>query len=518
MARTPLMNMLKRAVRRAGFERRAAEGKIAPMRDDLVSRRGLLAGAGAAAAALTVPLPAMAAQARIAIIGAGLAGLSAARELKKTYGLNADVYEGDTRIGGRCYTARGIFAEGQIAEHGGELIDTDHVQIRRLAKDLGLELTDVLKATPKNTEAMYLFNGLPYNLADATKDWQPIYDLVQQQSDAIGDFSYKHSTRAAKRFDAMTISDWVRRFVPGGRRGQLGELIENAFTEENALDADQQSALCAIPTLAEDPEDNFNLYYTDSDQRFHIKGGNDQIVTLIAAELGARLVAGTPLLAIARMSNGVYRLTFGNGTGTFERRYDRVILTIPFSVMRVMVDFSQAGFRPLKVESINTLTMGASCKTQLQFTRRKWFEVGCSSEIRRPARAFNTSWDATRGQPGENGILNFFAGGTQAFQAAEIDNPQLAKVLMRQAAPLIPDLHELWNGRMIKDPWQLNPWSLGSYSTYKPGYQTTILGVEREPEGHCYFAGEHTADQNGFLNAGVETGQRAARQVARSLA
>lgn len=517
MARTPLFRMLKQATRRAAFERRAAEGTLPRADDGPISRREFLGGTAAAAASLLLPLPAGAAQASIAIVGAGLAGLTAAHELKKTYGLHADVYEGNTRVGGRCFTARGIFAEGQIAEHGGELIDTDHHAIRHLAHELGLKLTDVLAAPPPGTKALYYFNHLPYNLADATRDWQPIYDLVQAQSNAIGNFSYKHSTQAAKQFDAMTISDWVKQFVPGGRKGQLGRLIENAFTEENALDADKQSALCAIPTLAEDPRDNFNLYYTDSDQHFHIEGGNDQIATLLAEEIGARLVTATTLIAIKRLSDGRFRLTFAQSGGRVDRIYDRVILAIPFSVMRLTVDFTKAGFTPLKVQSINTLLMGASCKTQLQFTRRKWYDVGCNSEIRLPATGFDTTWDVTRGQPGDFGIFNFFAGGTQAQAAGQIDNSSLALLLMKEASPLIPGLNRLWNGLMIKDPWQLNPWSLGSYSTYQPGYQTTLVGIERVPEGNCFFAGEHTESQNGFLNSAVKSGVRAAREVAASL-
>jgi monoamine oxidase len=70
---------------------------------------------------------------------------------------------------------------------------------------------------------------------------------------------------------------------------------------------------------------------------------------------------------------------------------------------------------------------------------------------------------------------------------------------------------------MIKNAWALNPWSYGSYCVYPPGYQTTVVGVEALPEGNCFFAGEHTAVQNGFLNAAVETGRRAARQVIASL-
>jgi len=69
----------------------------------------------------------------------------------------------------------------------------------------------------------------------------------------------------------------------------------------------------------------------------------------------------------------------------------------------------------------------------------------------------------------------------------------------------------------IPSPGVQAGWSFGRYSTYQLGYQTTVLGIEREPERNCFFAGEHTADQNGFLNSAVETGQRAARQVAASL-
>lgn len=509
MARTPLMQFLKRATRLAAMEELGKEPAG-------VSRREMMTGAAALGAGLFLPLPALAAEAKIAIVGAGLAGLTAARELKLTYGLDADLYEGNTRVGGRCYTARGLFAQNQIAEHGGELIDTDHHAIRRLARDLGLKLTDVLAAAPADTKALYLFNGEHYDLAKATRDWRPIFRLVQQQSKAIGDFSYRHSTDAAKTFDAMSISQWVDLFVPGGGKGQLGQLIENAFTEENALDADKQSALCAIPTLAEDPKDNFNIYYTDSDQHFHVEGGNDQIATLIAAELGARLKSGT-LTAIRTLSDGRVRLSFAQGGGNFERSYDRVIIAIPFSVMRAGVDFSKAGFSSLKVQSIETLPMGISCKTQLQFTRRAWYDVGCNSEIRLPAFGFDTTWDVTRGQPGKMGIFNFFAGGTQATQAGEMEDGSLAQLLMQEAAPLIPGLKDLWNGLMIKNAWQFNPWSYGSYSTYQPGYQTTLLGIERVPEGNCFFAGEHTASQNGFLNSAVQTGQRAARQVAASL-
>jgi monoamine oxidase len=505
MARTPLMQMLACV---------AGQGTPAADQPSAIGRRMLLgAGAGAAVTAL-VPVTGLGATARIAVVGAGLAGLTAAYRLHNA-GYSADVFEASSRLGGRCYTARDVFAEGQIAEHGGEFIDTGHKEIRALAAELGLMLDDVLAATPPQTHPLFVVNGKPYSLADATRDWQPLYPVLQAQSASLGDYSYRASTEAARRFDAMTISGWVAAYVPGGRAGSLGQLIESAFAEENAADADQQSALNVIPVLAVDPRQDFNLYTTESDQRFHVRGGNDQIPTRLGERLGVPVRTAMPLVAIARLANGRVRLSFKRDTGTVDADYDRVILALPFSVLATAVDYRGAGFGPLKVRAITTLPMGKSVKFQMQFTRRAWTGVGCTGEIRVPSAVFQTTWEVTRSQAGQAGILNFFSGGTRAVHVGATDAAALAAEVLRDAAPLLPGLE--WNGRVTKDAWAQNPWSLGSYSYFPPGYQTTTAGIERQPEGHCFFAGEHTSSENGYMNGGVESGMRAARQVIASL-
>ena len=515
MARTPLLNMFLNLSReRAASER--LEGTETHSRSSVIGRRTVLRGAVGITFATALPLAGQAATARIAVVGAGLAGLTAARELRKA-GLNPDVYEGSTRIGGRCYTARGIFGDGQVAEHGGEFIDSNHEEIRDLAKDLGLTLDDVLKATPPNTRSHYFFGGKPYNLSEATRDWQPLYPILQAQNAALGEYSYRGANAEARRFDSMTIAEWVSAYVPGGRGGQLGQLIETAFSEENGADPDQQSAINVISVLAIDKRSHFNLYNTESDQRFHVRGGNDQIATLLAKSFGDNIRTAMPLVAIATLPDGKVRLSFKRDSGIGEIVYDRVILALPFSVMRVAVDYKQAGFRSLKNQAIATLPMGASTKFQLQFTRRAWTEVGCNGEMRLPSQTFQTTWEVSRAQPGERGMLNFFSGGTGAINAGKTDSVALASQVMSSAALVTPGLSEIWTGLMIKDSWKNNPWSLGSYSYYQPGYQTTLLGVEREREGNCFFAGEHTADQCAFLNSGVQSGMRAAGEVIASL-
>ena len=102
------------------------------------------------------------------MVGAGLAGLVSTYRLKQA-GVNATLYEASSRIGGRCWTNRTTFV-GQIAEHGGELIDQYHKEIRGLAQELGLPLDNVLASEPSGTQPFYYFNGASYSVADAARD------------------------------------------------------------------------------------------------------------------------------------------------------------------------------------------------------------------------------------------------------------------------------------------------------------------------------------------------------------
>ena len=503
MPRTPLYAALRRIGRTAA----AADTPA-------LTRRAVLGGA--AATAMAVTLPARAAELRVAVVGAGLAGLTATDTLRQA-GVRATLFEASTRLGGRCWTIRDAFP-GQIAEHGGEFIDSDHHPIRNLAHDLGLHLDDVLAAQPAGTDALYWFDGAPYSRAQAEADYQALYPIVQQQSAAIGDVSYRGANATAVALDHQTVAAWVAQNVVGGRSSRLGQLIENAVTEELAADTDQLSAINALYLFAPNTQTGFDLYYPGSDQRFHVRGGNDQIVSRLAARLDGQIRTGTALERIERLEDGRFRLGFARDCDGEEAVFDRVILALPFSVMRERVEYGRAGFRPLKRRAIQELGMGHSVKFQLQFERRVWNAVGCTGEIRLPSPVFQTTWEPTRAQRGPQAVLNFWSGGTRADRAGATDPQDLARRCLVDASVLLPGLPAAWNGRMVRDVWARNPWALGSYAYPPLGYMSQVMGIEPEPEGHCYFAGEHTyVAQTGYLNAGVASGQRAARQVLASL-
>jgi monoamine oxidase len=191
-------------------------------------------------------------------------------------------------------------------------------------------------------------------------------------------------------------------------------------------------------------------------------------------------------------------------------------MTIPFPLLRV-VDLTQAGFRPRKMRAIEELGMGRNTKLQLQFANRFWQRANGNGEVRL-AGAFQTTWDVTRAQPGTPGILNFFSGGSTAEQAGRGYAEAQARIALRDLEAVMPGATAAWNERVVRNAWDRNPWSLGSYALLRPGQYTSIAGIEAEREGNVFFAGEHTSSESqGYLNGAVETGQRAAGEVLASL-
>jgi monoamine oxidase len=140
-----------RAARASGLPVEAVRaGELRPR----VSRRAFLSAAGAGAATLALPRAARAGQPSIAIVGGGIAGLTCALKLADR-GVASTVYEASARAGGRMFSNTGYFAQGQVAEWCGELIDTGHKTVRHLAQRFNLTLDDLRAAEAPGSEDTY---------------------------------------------------------------------------------------------------------------------------------------------------------------------------------------------------------------------------------------------------------------------------------------------------------------------------------------------------------------------------
>ncbi len=481
----------------------------------LLRRRDVLAGGAglAAAAMLSGPLArAIAASApRVAVVGGGLAGLTCAYRLGQA-GIRADVYEASDRLGGRCWSRRGDFVEGQIAEHGGELIDQGHTETRQLAQELGLKLDNLLSGEANGTEPFYYFDGEPYSFEEATDDLKGIWQQLHKDVSAASyPTLYTQSTQRGRELDAMSIAEWIGEYVPGGLGSKLGQLLDVAYNIEYGAETDVQSSLNMLYLLGFSGQGQLRIFGT-SNEKYHVRGGNDQIPARLAAALQSQIHTGAELTAIRRNADGSYRLSLTSGPVTA----DRVVLALPFSILRD-VDYSRAGFLPVKDTAIQELGMGTNSKLHVQFRSRIWNSLGNQGETYADTGYQNT-WEVTRSQPGKAGILVDYTGGEVGAGFGTGSPTERAKQFLRQIEPVLPGISSSWNGRATVDFWTAYPWTKGSYSYWKVGQYTKFAGAERQQEGACHFAGEHTSiDFQGYLNGAVESGERAAGEILAAL-
>jgi monoamine oxidase len=517
MSHTPLLTTLQRAVAEIAHEDDSEKAHRAIGQVCGTSRRQFLTGAAVTAAAATVwrigaASPVAAANGpRIVVVGGGLAGLTCAYELRKA-GYLADVHEASPdRLGGRCWSIRGYFAEGQIAEHGGELIDQGHTAIRQLAQSLGLKLDNLLAAENNGTEPLYWFDDGPYTYRQATADikgiWQKIKSDVQAASYPT---LYNLSTERGRQLDHMSIVDWIDESVPGGISSRLGQLLNVAYNIEYGAECSEQSSLNLLYLLGYSGQGQLRIF-GPSNEKYHVRGGNDQIVDGLASLLAGQITFGSSLRAIRKRADGTYDLTFLQNGDNVTTSADQVVLALPFAVLRTL-DIGRAGFSPLKLRAIREQGMGTNSKLNVQFTDRLWRTLGVNGDTYADT-GYQATWEVTRAQPGTAGILVDYTGGDVG--ASFTGEPMArAQQFAAQIEPLLPGISDRLNGRATLDFWPASAYTRGSYSFWKVGQYTAFAGVERERSGNCHFAGEHTSvDFQGYLNGAVESGYRAAAEI-----
>ncbi|HEX8103084.1 MAG TPA: FAD-dependent oxidoreductase [Solirubrobacteraceae bacterium] len=488
------------------------------------STRRQFLGASAAAAAAAAAAGPWAAKARAAdsepvvVVGAGLAGLTAAYRLKQA-GISAHVHEASTRVGGRCWTIRDVFGDSgnpQVAEHGGELIDTGHTAIRQLCQELRLDLDNLFQAEQKGTEPLYYFDGKPYTYAEAAADFNAVYQQLHKDVSAASyPTTYKISTPRGYELDQMSVVDWINESVPGGIASRFGQLLDVAYNIEYGAESSVQSSLNLLYLLGYSGQGQLRLF-GPSNEKFHVRGGNDLIVKGLCQAVGSQIRTGSELIAIARTTGGRYTLTFREGSATRTVTAGRVILALPFSILRASVDYSKAGFSAVKVRAIRELGMGTNAKLNVGFKTRHWRTLGNNGDTYADT-GYQATWEVSRAQAGTKGILVDYTGGK--IGAAQSGDPlALAQKFLGQLNPVLPGIKDAWDGKATIDHWTSYPWTKGSYSFYKKGQYTAFGAAESEIEGACHFAGEHTTqDFQGYLNGAVDTGQRVASEVLAAL-
>jgi monoamine oxidase len=514
-----------------------------------VGRREFLQGAGKAAAGITAaalagsavfePRRASAAtskQPAIAIVGAGLAGLRAAHVLWTKYGWTSTIYEASSGVGGRCETQRNYWKNGLIAEMHGEFISSEHSSMLNLVKLFNLTLDDTRAYAP-GTADTYWVNGARYTQAQLDADWQAWgWSLFNNAIQTVPwPQSYNSYNATGYQWDHMSVPQWMSQYMPGGAAGNFGAMCVQNVIDEYGGDPADQSALNLTMILGYYDSANGrgyqpknSPYLAGTDERWHVTGGNDQVVTGMVNQLPAGSIqTGQVLVALKANADGTHTLTFQSGSSTKQVTVNSVILALPFKTLR-NVDLSQAGLSPLKTTAINNLGMGTNAKIIMQFNGEPWIADGYTGTTYQDNGFISSGWQmvqsaASGGYTGPTGLWTAFPGGNYTQSIVNTYNlthdsgvPPVRMVndTLAQLEPVLPGVTAAYNGLAWYDFGLLDPYLRGGYSFWRVGQYTGFSGYEGVQEGRIHFAGEHTTqDFQGFMEGAVLSGERCASET-----
>jgi monoamine oxidase len=520
MSRSVLTNLLRQAfnITHVATHRNTSTPEAKGLLAEQLSRRRVLQTgiAWAGMTGLRPSLSGLAARAtdttaKVLIVGAGIAGLTTAYRLRQA-GVAVDVVEASQRVGGRLRSFTLPSRLSHPVELGGEFIDSAHTYVRSLAAELGLELADLHQADAGLEPEILYFQGTRLSHDQVVEKFVPLAQQIVQDLQAVGKRPNRQSPNpTAVRLDRLSLADYLD---AADVDPVINQLVRAAYITEYGLDAENQSSLNLLFLIG--TELGKWSAYGISDERWHVVGGNEQIPRRLAALVSDAIEPGTALESIRTTPDGRYRVSLRQGPTSVERIYERVVLTIPFTLLR-HVDLA-VDLPPLKRQAIAQLGYGTSTKLAIPYSDRIWRTRYASTMSIYTDLDFQNTWESSRYAEGSGGwVTNLRAG--QRGVALGGGNPEThVPDLINDLEPIFPGLNQIQRGRAVRAFWAAEPYALGSYSCYLPGQWTTLAGVEVERVGNLWFAGEHCSlKYQGFMNGACETAELAALDILQDL-
>lgn len=553
MARSGILNAVTRAMRMGRFAdthglrtRDVIELSAEHAEKRHINRRQFIGGVAGATAlsavgALAVPKKWLGGP-EIAIIGGGLAGLTCAQKLAAN-GYNARIFEANpSRLGGRVSTA-GMFL-GQVAELGGEFIDTTHKALLGYVNMLGLTLEDVAKAPG---EVTYRYFGQNYKEEEVVDEFRELAKRMRPDMKHIGSptaFSFNAQEEALDLMDMATYLD-----SRAAGLSLIRAVLDTAYTIEYGRQIHEQSALALLLFIHLDGRRKFAPFGVFSDERYHIVGGNDQLAYGLAQALPAPIEMGAKLTALSKNASGRYVMTFENST---TEEADIVVLTLPFSVLKTIQLDSSLGLEPQKIQTIQNYVYGTNAKTMIGFNGRPWWDLhGSNGAVYSDEPNVQASWETSWTTAGVHAVLTDYSGGDRALalqqtsptapwgkcgschgggssffqindtalqQQADAFLTDLDKALPGVKAKAVQTISETGDAKYVvaRGHWWSQSTSRGSYTCNPPGYFTQVAGWEAKSYGGLKFAGEHTNsfyEWQGFMEGACLSGIAAADEI-----
>ena len=439
-------------------------------------------------------LPRAAEPQHIGVIGAGMAGLVAALELKRA-GHRVTVLEAQARVGGRVQTLREPFSDGLFAEAGAMRIPRAHDLTLAYVRRFKLR---TMPFTMDNPEAfIYLLNE-----RRRAKDYRAEDSVMARWAAALAPL-----VRMAHRGPQGTAAVAARH-----DHQSLAEFVESIGFTQNEVE------LFALVSTME-PLMNTAFMEVFREEAGHwftnvltIRGGMDQLPRAFVRELAGDLRFGAAVTGIAQGSDGV-SVAYESAGARRTLRVDRVIVTLPFGVLRHIE--VRPGLSREKQRAIRQLHYDASTKILFQCSRRFWEEdhgiFGGGTVTDLPIRSIYYP-DQGR-ETGRGVLLASYTWGIDAVRWAALPPHERVRQALENVAAVHPEVldhFELGTSKV----WQDDPYAGGAFALFEPGQQTALYTDICKPEGRIHFAGEHASLAHAWIQGAIESGLRAAAEVA----
>ena len=419
---------------------------------------------------------------KVIIIGAGFAGLSAAYRLKQK-GCEVVVLESRNRVGGRVFSHQIDKDEDLVIELGAEWVGASHERMIAMCNDFGLTLEN------NQFESHLTFAGeyFPKGKWDYSAEWKTKFEKL------IKDYA-NFREEDKKKLDRI---DWWRYLVNNGiteRDIQIRDLLDSTDFGECIRHV---SAYAAIAEYAESSEKN--------EMDFKIKGGNSRFSESLADRIGRENIILKSRVTSVDQTGGKVKVTSHTGevyTG------DNLICTVPtYSLMNIKWN---PGLPEEKIDAINQLQYARICKHAVLFSERFWKDEDFDMVTDVYGHYF---YHATKNQKGTKGSLISYTIGDKADVVSRQNEEFKANMINDSLKTAFGDVKsKILN--QVNYYWGMDEYTKGAYALYGVGQWYTLMPVLKKKFKSTYFAGEHLADWQGFMEGAIVTGEQAADEIA----
>lgn len=460
---------------------------------------------------------------RVIILGAGLAGMTAAYELGKL-GYDTPILEARDYAGGRCQTARngfaltetnGVtqvcdFAEGQYINHGAWRIPYHHRSTLHYTKEFGVPLEIMVN---ENDAAYALYRDIDGPFAgQRVRRMKVKADLRGYTSEILA----KAMNQQLLDLE-LSAEDRERLVAYLVHEGYLdSEDLVYRGTGGRGYEVDPGAGLEPGPGVPSDPYDFLPLLrsglgatyrsvnsYSQQATMFEPVGGMDRIARGFEAAVGDRITYNAQVQEIRQTDGGVrvaYRNPESGETGQLEGDY--CICTIPLSVLsQIPADFSEA-FR----RAVQGVAYTPTGKIGLQFASRFWETEDHIYGGHSNTDYFGNISYPSYGWQGDKGvILGYYNFGSEAVRVSGFSPEERAEYALENGEPLHPEHYRSEYEKSFSVAWHLVPYSLGGWASWSAESRENAYPVLNEPEGRVYLAGEHLSYLTGWQAGAIES-------------